>query len=103
MNQFKNGNGSTRSIVIEITENYIEFYFLQDLKRHKEFIEYMDSIEQEISEDEKTCNTFYYIPKEEWIKDKTQRLDREDNWNIHMYEKNWFTKEMELFINKNCF
>ena len=37
--------------------------------------------------------------KNEWIKDRTERLDRGDNWHTHMKEKNWFTKEMEDFIN----
>lgn len=44
---------------------------------------------------------FYHIPKREWINDKTNRQDREDNWHNHMMDKAWFTPSMKDFIDKN--
>ncbi len=44
---------------------------------------------------------FYWIDKERWISDRTERLDRGDNFHNHMRHKNWFMEEMAEFINKN--
>ncbi len=41
---------------------------------------------------------FYAIPTDEWISDKIYRQGREDNWHLHMMEKNWFNQEMKKFI-----
>jgi hypothetical protein len=68
-----------RAINIKINEDYITFHFKDEGDRE-----------------------FYYIPKTDWINDKTEILDREDNWHFHMKEKVWFTNEMESFINKNA-
>jgi len=45
---------------------------------------------------------FYSIPIKDWVYDKTNRLDRDDNWHKHMMEKNWFSEKMADFINKHC-
>lgn len=77
---FKTPRG--RTVLIKIAEDYILFY--HDLTR------------PEVDVDE-----FYSIPVDEWISDRTERLDRGDNWHTHMDEKSWFTLEMKTFIDKN--
>lgn len=44
---------------------------------------------------------FYSIPISEWISDRTNRLDRPDNWHNHMADKNWFSEQMKKFIDDN--
>lgn len=100
---FANGsNADTRDILIIISDEVIEFFFKEYYDRHNQWlssqeengnIEYLD-------EDEKANNGFYWIDKQHWIKDKTERLDRPDNWHKHMAHKMWFTGEMADFINK---
>ena len=75
---YNTGTWKDRPINIKIGDDYISFHFKTEGDRE-----------------------FYYIPKQEWIDDKTQRQDRDDNWHKHMNEKVWFTTEMENFINKN--
>ena len=67
-----------RPITIKILEDWITFHFKNEQDRE-----------------------FYDIPKCDWISDRTERLDREDNWHFHMKEKNWFTDEMKKFIDAN--
>ena len=67
-----------RPITIRINDDFVNFHFKNENDRH-----------------------FYTIPKDEWIYDKTNRLDRSDNWHIHMINKTWFTKEMKTFIDIN--
>jgi hypothetical protein len=67
-----------RPITIKIAEDWITFHFKNEQDRE-----------------------FYDIPKRDWISDRKERLDREDNWHYHMKEKNWFTKEMEKYIDEN--
>lgn len=68
----------TRPITVRINDDCITFHFKNEGDRE-----------------------FYSIPKEEWVSDKTNRLDREDNWNRHMMEKTWFNNDMKTFLNEN--
>lgn len=54
-----------------------------------------------MDDEEKEVNGFYWIGVDDWVNDKTNRLDREDNWHKHMKRKNWFTEDMAEFINNN--
>lgn len=67
-----------RPITIKVQEDCITFHFQNEQDRE-----------------------FYDIPKYSWIEDKTDRLDKKDNWHLHMQRKNWFTKEMKDFIDSN--
>lgn len=106
---FTNGNsgrGDTRDIMIIIEDEFISFYFHEQYLRQKawinEEIERREEVNEEpLNQDELANHEFYWIPKEDWIRDKTQRLDRGDNWANHMSHKNWFTKEMKKFIDDN--
>ena len=44
---------------------------------------------------------FYSIPVSDWVRDLTERLDREDNWHNHMMVKTWFSEPMKSFINQS--
>ena len=76
---YNTGTWKDRPITIKIDDDCISFHFKTEGDRE-----------------------FYYIPKHEWISDKTERQDRDDNWKTHMNEKVWFTNEMEQFINNNA-
>jgi hypothetical protein len=65
-----------RPITVKIVPDYVTFHFKNEGNRE-----------------------FYSIPKKEWDSDKTNRLDREDNWHTHMMNKTWFNQEMKDFIN----
>jgi len=103
---FNNGSaGDTRQILVRIKDGYIEFFFYDQYLRQLNWINEeterrLESGEEELTEEEKGNNSFYWFGTDEWVKDKTQRLDRPDNWHQHMGRKNWFTKEMADFINK---
>lgn len=71
-----------RVVLIKITKYHILFYY--DINRPQD----------ELDE-------FYSIPVRDWISDRTERLDRGDNWHTHMKEKYWFTPEMKNYIDKN--
>ena len=101
---FSNGNkNDNRDIDIEIQNGAISFYFTKQYNRQKQWVE--DEIENrgydDLGEDEKANNPFYSILSRHWVEDKTNRLDRGDNFHNHMREKNWFTKDMEDFLNEN--
>jgi hypothetical protein len=101
---FNNGNEhDNRVIMINITNDHIEFFYYDYYLRETEYlkdkeengeIDYMD-------EGEKEVNGFYWISTDEWVSDRTGRKDREDNWHKHMKTKNWFTEEMYEYIDKN--
>lgn len=103
---FSNGsNHDNRKIMIRINDD-IEFFFYDQYLRQKQWIEEeterrLQCGEDELTEDEESNNSFYYILKQDWISDKTERLDREDNFHTHMMRKTWFTKEMKDFIDKS--
>ena len=102
---FSNGSQhDTRDIDIEIKDGMICFYFTEQYHRQKQWIQ--EEIERrgedDLDEDEKGNHEFYWFASEEWEKDKTQRLDRGDNWHTHMKEKNWFTEDMANFLNKHA-
>lgn len=104
---FENGSkGDTRQILIRIKDGTIWFYFYDQYKRELNYINEEierrnETGENELTEEEKHINEFYWIGLDDWISDKTNRLDRPDNWHQHMREKNWFTEEMAVFINKH--
>jgi hypothetical protein len=103
---FNNGSvGDARQILVRITGGYIEFFFYDQYLRQLNWINEeterrLESDEEELTEEEKGNHSFYWFSSDEWTKDKTQRLDRPDNWHKHMERKNWFTKEMADYINK---
>lgn len=99
MQQFRNGNGSDRDIYIKISDDAIEFYFVREYDRHYEWLAEMEENDTEVDDEQKEPYSFYYIMKDDWISDRTQRLDRGDNFHTHMKEKNWFTTEMYNYIN----
>ena len=99
MKQFKNGNGSDRDIYIKISDEFIDFYFVKEYDRHFQWLEEMEESFSHVDDDQKEPATFYWIGKQDWIRDRTERLDRDDNFHTHMKEKNWFTTEMYNYIN----
>lgn len=104
---FINGNPNDgRDILIRIQDGIIFFYFYAQYKKRREWIKQEEELRlkygiDKLTEEDKQDNAFYWIIKKEWDNDKTQRLDREDNWHTHMEGKNWFTKEMKQFIDNN--
>ena len=101
---FNNGSKhDSREIYIEIKGGVFSFYFTEQFKRQQNWIE--EEIERrggdDLEEDEKGNHEFYWFAAEDWESDKTNRLDREDNWHRHMRHKNWFTEEMANFLNNN--
>jgi hypothetical protein len=98
MQQFKNGNGSDRDIYIKVSDDVIEFYFVKDYDRHYEWLSQMEEDCIEVYEEDKEPSTFYYIMRKDWISDRGNRLDRDDNFHNHMRTKNWFTQEMYNYI-----
>lgn len=101
---FSNGSKiDTRDIMIRIKGNFIAFYFYEQYLRQQAWVdeetEYrLQNGMEELTDYEKGNHEFYWIPKDDWKRDKTERLDRGDNWHNHMSHKNWFTKEMKDFI-----
>lgn len=75
---FNNYMNGRRPITVKIYDDHITFHFKNEGNRE-----------------------FYHIPKEEWISDKVNRQDREDNWHAHMMRKTWFCSNMRDFINEN--
>lgn len=106
---FKNGSsnrGDTRDIMIRIEDEHICFYYYENYLRQKEWIEKeterrIEEGEEPLTQDESANHEFYWIDKDHWIKDATERQDRDDNWHTHMERKSWFTSEMKKFINQN--
>jgi len=95
MNQFTNGNSfDKRSIFIKIEDDFIAFYLEDRIRCFNERQQYLEENDIEIDDDEpKEPETMYWIPKDEWVKDKTERQDREDNWHAHMERKSWLQKK----------
>lgn len=91
-----------REVVIEISDNSISFYFGENIRRQEKWVEQQIENGHDVSDEEKKVETFYWIDKQNWIDDFTQRLDREDNFHKHMKEKKWFTVEMYEYLNKSC-
>jgi hypothetical protein len=102
MKKFNNGNDwDSRSISIKIDNDVISFYLEDRLRYFSQRQQYILENEIEVDDDEPTePETMYWIPKDEWIKDKTERQDRDDNWHKHMKRKSWFIQEMENYINQ---
>lgn len=104
---FENGSrNDNRQILITIYNNFIEFFFYDQYRRQNNYINEMEEKFrngecEELEEDQKTVNGFYWINTDEWVSDRTGRKDREDNWHKHMKTKNWFTHEMYDYIDKN--
>lgn len=92
-----------RQIIIEIDDNnnIISFFFESHVLGQQEWVREQEQQGIEVSEEQKKSHEFYWIPKDDWKRDKTERLDRGDNWHTHMKEKNWFTDEMLNFLNDN--
>lgn len=106
---FSNGNGRiNRDVLIRIDDRTIYFYFNEDYQRHENWlqneIEYreLNGVDK-LSDEEKYNTEFYWIDKKDWHKSKTENLERGDNWHNHMEEKNWFTAEMERFLDLNTY
>ena len=104
---FANGSKhDSRDILIEIKDGYIEFFFNEYYLRQQQWIKEeterrFEEGQDELGEDEKGNHSFYWIGADEWHKSKTENLDRGDNWHTHMKEKNWFTPQMEKFMDDN--
>ena len=104
---FSNGSShDNRDILIKIEPPFICFYFNEFHFRRQEWIDNETEErslhgEEPLDEDESSNDGFYHILIKEWVSDKTNRLDRPDNWANHMEEKNWFTHEMKDFINNS--
>ena len=104
---FLNGSDyDKRDILIKINNEHIEFFFYEQYVNRLEWIrdrteKYENEGWEELNDEEKEVNGFYWIGVDEWVNDKTNRLDREDNWHKHMKRKNWFTEDMAEFINNN--
>lgn len=104
---FANGNrNDKRDILIKIEDGTIWFYFHEQYKRELNYIlreeeRRQENGEPELSEEEKHINEFYWVDAQDWHKSKTEYLDRSDNWHNHMNEKNWFSSEMETFLDLN--
>lgn len=102
---FQNGSKhDKREIMIKIENGCVQFFFYEQYLKRKQWVEEetqrkLEYVEQELTEDESENNEFYWFELSEWVKDKTERLDRADNWHKHMIHKNWFTKEMASFLN----
>lgn len=100
--EFNNGSAhDKRNIDIEINDGIVSFYFSEQYKKQQKWIEYEieNRGEDNLDEDEKGNHEFYWFDLGDWERDKTERLDREDNWHTHMNQKNWFTQEMANFLN----
>ena len=71
---FRNQNycKGERPITVKVGDVFISFHFTNEGDRE-----------------------FYDIPVNEWVSDKTNRQDRDDNWHNHMMEKVWFSQSMK--------
>lgn len=105
---FNNGSDhDRRMILIEITEDHIEFFFNEYYLRKLEWIESetekrLEHGQDDLTDEDLEVNGFYWVGKDDWISDRTKtRQGREDNWHYHMMQKNWFTQEMKDWIDKN--
>jgi hypothetical protein len=90
-----------RGIIIEVSNEFILFFFAEQVKNQQEWISEQEELGNDISEEDKKINEFYWIETPQWVRDKTNHVERGDNFHHHMKEKNWFTEEMYDFINKN--
>lgn len=104
---FANGNNEDkRDILIKINDVNIEFFFYDQYKRQNNYIQEMEEKYRngecdKLEDEQKQIYGFYWINTYEWKHDKTNKLDREDNWHTHMKRKRWFTSNMEDYINNN--
>lgn len=101
---FKNGTKhDNREILIIIDSDHIEFFHNENYEYQLNWLkEQEDNWNFEnLSDDQKANNGFYWIFVDDWKEDRTMRLDREDNWHRHIRTKNWFTEEMYDFIENN--
>jgi len=74
---FKASSWNGRQIGIKIDDDFISFTFPSEGNRE-----------------------YYWLGTDEWKRDVTERLDRGDNWHIHMRHKTWFSDEMYQYINQ---
>lgn len=98
---FNNGSShDKRKIMIEIEEEAICFYFFEQYLRQENYLQVEAERrsmcgEDDLTEDEKRNDEFYWIDKDEWRRNV-------NNWHNHMEEKNWFTNEMKEWMDDNC-
>jgi hypothetical protein len=90
-----------REITIEVSKEFILFFFANQVESQQKWISEQEELGNEISEEDKKINEFYWIETPQWVRDKTNHTERGDNWHNHMKEKNWFTEKMYDFINEN--
>ena len=81
-----------KQILIEIKNDHFFFYHQSAIDYFNNRKQYVEDNEIDSDDELEEPTNFYYIPINEWKRDKTENLDREDNWHNHMKEKNWFTK-----------
>ena len=98
-NEFKTPQG--RTAILTIDDHVISFFWEDAMTAQRKWVEYQMELGHEVDENEKSVSAFYWILKNEWVNDESNRLDREDNWHKHMKQKLWFTEEMYNWINKN--
>lgn len=98
-NEFKTPQG--RNVVIKIDNEAISFYWGDAIQHHNNWVEHQIELGHDIDENDMNVSEFYWIFKNEWVHDRTNRLDREDNIHKHMKNKTWFTDSMYQWINKN--
>lgn len=98
-NEFKTPQG--REVQIRIESGVISLYWVDAIQHQNNWIEHQMELGHDIDEQDMSVSAFYWILKRDWIADKTNRLDRQDNFHTHMKNKTWFTDEMYQWINKN--
>ena len=101
---FKNGTKHDyREILIIVNEMHIEFFYNEYYERQNAWLKEQEENGnyENLCDDEKANDGFYWIFTDDWKDDRTMRLDREDNWHRHIRTKNWFTEEMYDFIDNN--
>jgi hypothetical protein len=91
-------------ITIRVSNGYIEFFKTQQVERHNEWLSSLEDWQiNELGDDQKQCNNFYWIGVDDWVSDyKTTRQEEErtDNWHRHIKTKYWFTDEMYNWLNE---
>jgi hypothetical protein len=103
---FRHGAREDKRIMIKKNDGWFIFYNYETHILYQNYIDTenerrLERNEEPLSEDEMQTDEIYSIPVYDWERDKTQRLDRPDNWHKHMKQKSWFTAEMDYFLNSN--
>lgn len=71
--------GTSRPILVRVDDTHISFHFTNENERE-----------------------FYWICKQDWVRDYSRDMGRGDNFHVHMTGKKWFTKPMYEFLNEAC-